>query len=242
MVAPDHRHHFARAIARCIHQILASGVALVCSYPPLATRHSLDPDDAGEALDLRAEVARALGEGLRELAGIDVAVERIVQAADYVFERDERVSLFDLVGRDDRKIDALRARHRADVGVFVHAVARVREADRAGDVIIDGIADPRAEFGVEPRGAALEFDDVPTRRKIRAIAGGVPCRAGSEFVALDQQRIAPTAPGEMVERARPHRAAADDDHPCMRLHRVSRRLGAKPQSRLTGFAGAGKKH
>ena len=156
-VAPDHRHHFARAIARCIHQILASGVAVVCSYAPLATRHSLDPDDAGEALDLRAEIARALGEGLGQLAGVDVAVERVVQAADNIVERDERVSLFDLVGRDDRKIDALRARHRATWAIFVHPIARVREADRAGDVIIDGIADPSSRVGVEPRRAALEL-------------------------------------------------------------------------------------
>src|ERR1700685_2903320 len=95
--------------------------------------------------------------------------------------------------------------------VFVHAVAAVGEADRAGDVIIDGITDGGAELGVEPGRAALEFDDVPARREMRAVAGGMPGRAGSEFVAFDQESVAPAPFGQMIERARADGAAADDD-------------------------------
>ena len=137
----------------------------------------------------------------------------------------------DLVGRDHREVDALRARHRGDMGVFVHPVAGMGEADRAGDVIVDGIADLRAELGVEPGRMALELDDVPAGREIRAIAGGVPGRARSQFVALDQQRVGPAALGQMIERAGADRAAADDDDAGMGLHRSLYSSAGNPGAR-----------
>ena len=76
----DQRHDLAGAIAGGVDHDLAADVALVGRHQPFAAVRAGEAGDPGEALDPRAEVARALGIGLRELARVDIAVERIPQA------------------------------------------------------------------------------------------------------------------------------------------------------------------
>ena len=210
-VLPDHRHDLARAIAGGIDHDLAAHVALVGLHQPFLAG-ALQRGDAREALDAAAEVLRALGIGLHQLAGVDVAVIRIVQRAHHVVQLDERILVLDLVGRDHLELDALRARHRRDVAVLVHALLVVGEADRAGDVIVDRIADLVAQLRIELGGMALRLDDVPRGGEVRDIAGRVPGRAGGQLVHLQQQAVGPAHLGQMIERAAPDSPAPDDDH------------------------------
>ena len=180
------------------------------------TSHSLpcalQGGDAREALDAVAQVLGALGIGLHQLAGIDVAVERVVEPADDAVHLHERILVLDLVRADHLEGDALRARHRGDVAVLVHARLVVGEADRAGDVIVDRIADLVAQRRIELGRVALQLDDVPRGGEVGDIARRVPGRAGAELVHLQQQAVGPAHLGQMIQRAAPDSPAPDDDH------------------------------
>jgi hypothetical protein len=62
---------------------------------------------------------------------------------------DEGIALLDLGRAHHGEIDALIARHADHVMELLHAVLGVREPDRAGDVIVHGVADLVAEAGIE---------------------------------------------------------------------------------------------
>jgi hypothetical protein len=176
-VLPDHGHDLAGPIAGGVDHDLAGDVALVGDHAPFARGRALQPGHLGEALDAAAEITRALGEGLGQLARIDVAVERIPQRADEIMRLQKRILRLRLRRRQQRELQPLRMRHGRNMLVFVQARIVVRQPDRAGDVVVDGIVDELAEFGVEPGRMALELDHVPTGREVRRIARRVPGRA-----------------------------------------------------------------
>src|SRR5690348_12145713 len=97
--------------------------------------------------------------------------------------------------------------------VFIHPVAVVGQAQRSGDVVVDGITHLFAEAGIELRAMALELDDVPACREVRTITGGMPGRTRGEFVALHQQAIAPAQLRQVIKRAAACSTAADDYDP-----------------------------
>ena len=185
-VLADHRRDLAAAIARGVDHGLGLDRALVRVHLPFARGQALDRGDLGAAVDRRTRIARALGERLRQLRRIDVAVVRVVEAGQDAAGVDERMALDDLGRAQHLELDALRTRLRDDVPELVDAVARVREAHAARDVVVDVVADLVGQRRVQLRAVALQLDHVPRGGEIRAVAGGVPGGAGREFVALEQ--------------------------------------------------------
>ena len=107
---------------------------------PLSVLTSHSPDgvrsiarDGRVAVDLGAERARALGERLGEVGGLDVAVVGVLDGADDAVGLAERPDLLDLVGRQHVDLDADRLGDAGVVHVLVPAVPRAGEAD-VGDL------------------------------------------------------------------------------------------------------------
>ena len=121
-----------------------------------------------------------------------------------VVQLHERILALDLVGRDHLELDALRARHRRDVAVFVHPLLVVGEADRAGDVIVDRIADLVARAArrawSEWRCSLMMFHEVEKFGTLPAACQVEP--EVSSFISSSRQSVQPIL-RQMVERAAP---------------------------------------
>ena len=83
--------------------------------------------------DLGAAVARALGERLGEVGGLDIAVVGMLDRADDAVGLAERPDLLDLLGRQDVDLDADRLGDAGIVHELVPAVLGAGEAD-VGDL------------------------------------------------------------------------------------------------------------
>ena len=170
-----------------------------------------DGGDRAEAHDRRAEVAGALGKRLRQLCRIDIAVVRIVERTFEVVRLDERVARPDLVGADHIDVHALIEAHSLDALELAHALVRVGQAERAGDVVIHGIVDGFRQPAVELGRVALHVHQRPGRREGRHVAGSMPGGAGGQFVLFEQHAVGPAGFRKVIERGDADRAAADDD-------------------------------
>ncbi len=223
---PDHCGDLAGAIAGGIDDDLGDDRATLRRYRPAAVGTRVDCRDRVEPIDLGAAVAGAAREGLGELAGVDVAVIGVPQPALDVVELDQRMARLDLVGADQLERDPLRPRHRRDMGELLHPRRRMGEADRTGDMVVDRVIDLRAEALVERVAVALQLQDVPARREGRAITRRMPGRARGQLVALGEGYVGPAPAHQMIERAAPDGAAADDQHPDVALHFCSSAIGA----------------
>ena len=220
----DHGRHFTTAVAAGVDDLLGRDDALVRLDTPLARRCARDGSNARIAMNCATAVASTLGQSLRQLRGVNIAVIRVVQAAQNVVSLEERMALADFAGAEHFEIDALRMALRHHVAELVHAVARMREANAAGDVVIDVVTDLLAERCVQLGAVALQLDDVPRSGEVRAVAGRVPGRPGRQLVTLQQHGVGDAQLSEMVEGAAAHRAAANDDDLCMRFHGCSQLL------------------
>ena len=176
-----------------------------------------DAEHAGVPVNCGATLTRALGECLRQLRRIDVAVARIPESGTYAVELEKRMARPDFRRRQQLELDPLRARLRDHVPELVHPVGGVRQAQAAGLVIVDLVADFLREPGVQRGGIALQLENAPRGGEVRAVARRMPGGARGEFVALEQHHVGPAEPREVVQRAAPDRTAADDDHPCVAL-------------------------
>ena len=97
-VLADHRGHLAAAIAGRIDDVLALDAPAVVSMrqPPCwQLRIARHP---GVPIDRRAAITRALGQGLRQLRGVDIAVVGIPKPNADAVELEERVTRLDFRG------------------------------------------------------------------------------------------------------------------------------------------------
>ena len=107
---------------------------------------------------------------------------------------------------------------------FIHPVCGVRQADAAGKMIVDVVADLLRQPLVQRGRMPLQLEDIPGGREVGAIAGRVPGRACCQLVPLEQHHIRPPDPGEVVQRAAADRSATDDDDACVAFQRFTRSL------------------
>ena len=219
-----HGRHFTPAIAAGVDDLLGRDDALVRLNAPFARRRARNRGDARVAMDCATTVTSTLGQGLRQLRGIDVAVIRVVQATEDVVRFEERVTLADFARAEHFEVDALRMALRHHVAELVHAVARVRKTNAARDVVVDVVADLLAKRRIQLGAVALQLDDVPRGGEVRTVAGRVPGGPGRQFVTLQQYGVGDAELSEMVEGTAAHRAAANDDDLCMRFHGYSQLL------------------
>src|SRR4029077_8394717 len=98
----------------------------------------------------------------------------------------------------------------------------MRQADAAGTMIVDVVADLLREPRVQAGRVPLQLEDAPGGREVGAIAGRVPGRSSRQLVPLEQHHIRPTEPGEVVQRAAADRSATDDDDACLAFQPFTR--------------------
>ena len=201
-------------VARGIHDIFGADIAFLGVDDPFAI-FAGDTGCGREAVDLCAEIAGALGEGLGQLRGVDIAVHRIEERAGQVMGFDERVAGFDLVDAQNFKVHTLIEPHAAGPFELLQSFDGVGEADGARDVVIHRIVDSFGQAAVKLCRIPLHIHDCPRRRECRDVAGGMPCRACGKFVFFEKDRVRPTGPGQMVEAGRADGTASDDDDTCL---------------------------
>src|SRR5690242_3912839 len=143
--------------------------------------------------------------------------------------------------REQLEFRLLRTRLCENVTELIHPVGGVREANAAGQMVVDVVTGLVREARIERGGIALQLEDAPGGREVGAVAGGMPGGSRGELIALEQHRIGPAELSQMVQRAAANSPSADHHDPSLALHRrapwwAARHLGAvrpRAAARLT---------
>ena len=169
------------------------------------------------------KIPGALGECLRQLRRVDIPISWIPEAEADAVELEKRMALPDLCGGEQLEFGTLRARLREDVVKLIDPIGGMRQADAAGEMVVDLVAHFLREPRIQRGGVALQLEDAPGSREIRAVARRVPGGTRGELIALEQHHIAPTETGEVVQGAATDRAATDHDDSRLALHLCTHR-------------------
>jgi len=225
LVRHGHHGHMAakplpnllRAIARSVHNVFAGNIALLRMHRPLLL--TLIPSHTrcgAEALNMTAEVPRALGKGLGQLRGVNIAIGGVKHPAREVMRLQERIMLLQVFIRAHLHIQALHAAHACHVFKFLHAFFRVRQANSARHPIVHGIVNAIAQLPVQLRAITLHIGNSPGGGEVRAVPGRVPGRARRQLILFHQNTIRPALQGQVVKRRSTNRTATNDDNTRMR--------------------------
>ena len=187
-------------------------------HPPLAARGPLDGGHPGAPVDLRPPVAGAAREGLGEIGGLDVPVLGVEDGPDEALRLAERPDLPNLARGQELDADPDGAGDPGVEPVLVHAVAVRREADVADRAEADVLPRLALELGVQAHRVLVDLPDAVAHVEEGQEPRRVPGGAGGELGAFAQDHVRPALAGEVVEGRDADDAAADDDHPGMRLH------------------------
>ena len=188
-MAPDHGHHFSGAKACGIDDDLGGDFAFVCGDQPFAIGLLRQRSDAGVAAYGAAQKPCFARQGLRQLRGVDIAIERVPQRALQVVGFNQRVAVFEVRGRENFVFQAIGLGHAFDMVELVHAIASMGQAHRTGQVVINGVFGRRGQFAVQRCRILLQLQNAPATGKRGQIARRVPGGARGEFVALQQQSV-----------------------------------------------------
>ena len=145
--------------------------------------------DAGVAADGAAQKPRFARQGLRELRGVDIAIERVPQRALQVVGFNQRVAVFQVRGREDFVFQAIGLGHAFDMVKLVHAIAPMGQAHRTGQVVINGVFSRRGQLAVQRCGILLQLQNAPAAGKRGQITRRVPGGARRQFVAFQKQGV-----------------------------------------------------
>ncbi|NBY12732.1 MAG: hypothetical protein EBQ75_07565 [Actinobacteria bacterium] len=148
-VATDECHHFTSSITGRVEHDLAFDLGLVGRHRPLVVGVLLECGDALVASHARAHLACGCGHRRSDLRWVDVAVERIPQCADEIVRFEERIAVLQFLGCQHVVFHAVRTRHRRHVLELGHALVRVGEAHRTGDVVVDRVLFVLGEFAIQ---------------------------------------------------------------------------------------------
>jgi len=164
-------------------------------------------------------IARApLGQRHGQVGGLDIAVARMLDRADKPVDIAQWPDILDLLGSEEVHLDP---DGRGDPGilpVFVHPVPGLGEAD-VGDLRkTDILAGFLLKFLIEFDRVFMHLADGIAHVEQRQQACSMPGGAGGQFLALDQDNVAPALLCQMVEGGDPDDAAPDDDNPRMAFH------------------------
>ena len=232
----DARHgaDLTRPESAGVHQVLAIyGALFGDDLPALGRRvglqHAVVQDDLGAAH------AGRLGIGMGRARGVEVAVQRVIEAAEDALGVHKAIGqLVDFLRSQDLGVQP----HVAVLGAFGlqlleaglvvgqrHAADMVQPAGHAGDgfqlfVEADRIALQRRHVGVA-------VDRVEASRR-------VPGGARGQLGALDQHDVRPAELGQVVENRTADDAAADHHHAGMGFHGTSSQRICARKPRLVG--------
>ena len=217
-IDPDHPAGRPGEIAGRRNDMLAHHLALVGYDLPFAVRQPLDRGHRRLAVDLGAAFARAAGQSLREIGGLDVAVVGMLDRADDPLDIAERPDLLDLIWLQELHLDADRLGDAGVIVIFVHPVAGAREADVRHLAKADVEAGLLFQRAVERDRIFMDLSDRVAEVEQRQETRRMPGRAGSQLPALNEDAVGPALPGEMVERRDADHAPANDQSPRVRSH------------------------
>ena len=176
------------------------------------------------ALDLGALGTCAACQGLGEVRRLDVAVFWMADGAEQPVGGRQRPYLAHLLRRQKLHLNADGAGHASVLAVFVHPIRRRGEADvadRAQPHVLPGLG---FQGAVQVHRVLVQLPDGVAHVEQRQQTGGVPRRAGGEFLALQQQHVGPALARQVVERGNADHAAADHYGASGARHAGHRRL------------------
>ena len=179
-----------------------------------------DIHDLGESLDFRPQRARRLGIGMRHAGRIEVAVNHGADRADEFVRVEQRHQFAGFARRDFLELDAEIAALGDKVAQPVHPGRRGGQHDAAGQMHAGRLAGKLLDLLVEADRVFLQLGDVRIAIDRVHAAGGMPCRAGCQLVALQQHHIAPTVPRKMEQHGAADHTAANHYSLRMRLHEL----------------------
>ena len=154
----------------------------------------------------------------------------MLDGAKYSLDIDIRPSRLDLVRRHGDDVDVDRAGNAGIVHIFVPAIPGPGHAD-VGDLTKTGVhAGFLRQFAIEPDGIFMNLADRIAHIEERQQAGGMPGRAGCQFLALHKNDIRPTLAGQVIKRGDADNTASDDDDTGFAFHVSSLSWQAVPAS------------
>ncbi len=207
----------ARPLAGAVHDRLAAHLALMVGRAITRTCDATPLDDqAGDprALDdPRAAHARTLGERLRQIGRIGLAVARNPHCAAEIIGAQERIDPASFARGDEFEFDAeaLGSRHLP--------LEELQPIGCLGDVeaatLFPAGRQARLAFQrcIELDAIAAHAGGVACRAELTDQARSVPGRAAGELALLEQYDVRDAELRQMVRRRRAHDSAADDDDP-----------------------------
>ena len=207
---PCAQHHRVRGdeSVRCFH---ADGAA------------ALDPDPGDRRVleDARATHLGALGERLRGIDGIGLAVLGQEDAAHQIVDHQQRPAFPDLAGREHIDLQAKGLAHRGAATQLLEACLGLGHADRA--VLPEAGRLPGLGFQrvVQVGGVLGQFRQVARRAQLPDQPRGMPGRAAGQFPTLEQHDVADAQLGQVIGDRAAGDSAADyhDARACRGRHR-----------------------
>ena len=204
-VDAGHRSDFARPQAGRIDEMLGEHRALFGDYLPTPVFARVGFQHPVAQHDLGALHLRRLRVGLRGTGRIQVAVERIVERAEHAIGIGDRTQLANFHRRDQLCIEPHVAVHRTRRLEEIETLRRFRERYAADVMQAAGLAGDFFQLTIQADGITLQGRHVGIRVQGMKSAGSMPGRTRGQLGALDQQHVAHTEPGQVINDA-----AADD--------------------------------
>ena len=211
-----HEPDLARPLAGAVDDDLGGNVATVRLD---AAGDAVLHRDAGDLDPLEnpgAAVARALGQRLRQIGRIGLAIARQPDGADQIVRGHHRPKRGRLLGRDDVDLHPLSTRRGGCALQHRHAVGRACHRQRTAVLPAGGETRLGLQFAVELRGVFDQAGHVGMAAQLPDKPGGMPGGAAAELALLEQNDIGPTQLCQMVGHRAADDTAADDDDACLR--------------------------
>ena len=217
-VDPDHLACLAGKIAGAGDHVIGGEDLLVRLHMPGPVRILVKRRDGGVAHDPGTPVARALGQRLGEVGGLDIAVIGMLDRAQNAVGFAERPNLLELFRRQEFHVDADGFCDAGIIKILIHPVLRHCQTDIGDLREADIEAGLRFQRAVEINRIFVKLADGIAHVEERQETCRMPCRAGCQFLPFDQDRVRPALLRQMVKRRYADHAAADHQCPCFGRH------------------------
>ena len=199
----------------------------------------LSPDACHRAIapDHRPAAACDFGHRIGGQGGVNMAIIRLVDAAQQPIQPGQRVQFGNPVGRQDFQRVAGELGQPCHMAEFVHPVGVAGDAHRARRMkaaVPPGFV--WQNIPVEPHRSGAQFLNGWVMRKMRAQPGRMPGRTVGQIVLFHQQHIRPARLDQMVHQRHAHRAASDNQNLCLCHARILSPFGSNGGLR-NGLAG-----
>ena len=219
---PHHRAHFIHAVPTGVDHDLTVNVAVFGVNCPTVIGMLGEGGDRAIAINLGTGLAGAPGKSLTELGRVDISVQRIPQAPDQIVRGDQRVTPGAFFGINHLKMHIHSARHRRKMAIAVHLCLGVCQTNAAIAVmIIDGIFGVVCQFLVKIDGMGFQTNHGLGHAKVGDLSGRMPCRAGCQLIAFNQDNIAPALLRQVIKCGTARNTATDHNTTCLGFHHSS---------------------